>query len=108
MPDTLRHAQKIKPTLIFLHMTLCTPVKIAKCAQYTMEALVPFFTQDAQRQVCFGLITGSRLSPAAVRQKINLHLVQPQHNKSKGAKHCAAAPQRQSELAFRVKFPPPF
>ncbi len=37
-------------------MTLCTPVKIAKCAQITLEASVPFFTQDAQRQVCFGLL----------------------------------------------------
>ncbi len=31
------------------------PAKITKCAQYTMEALVPFFMQDAQRQACFGL-----------------------------------------------------
>ncbi len=39
----------------FSAMTLYTLVKIAKCAQYSMEALVPFFTQDAQHQVCFGL-----------------------------------------------------
>ncbi len=55
MPDTLCHIQKIEPISIFLHMTLHILVKMAKCAQYTMEALVPFFTQDAQRQVCFGL-----------------------------------------------------
>ncbi len=30
---------------------------MAKCAQYTMEELVPLFTQDAQRQVCLGLKT---------------------------------------------------
>ena len=34
---------------------MCMPVKIAKCAQYTVEALVPFFTKVAQRQMCFGL-----------------------------------------------------
>ena len=36
-------------------MTRPKQVKIAKCAQYTMEALVPFYTQDVQSQVCFGL-----------------------------------------------------
>ena len=50
MPDTLHHMQKIKPVSIFLHMTRM-PVKIANGVQYTMETLVPFFTQDAQRQV---------------------------------------------------------
>ena len=53
--DMLHDTRKIEVVSIFLCMTLHMLAKITKCAQYTMEALVPFFTQDAQRQVCFGL-----------------------------------------------------
>ena len=51
--------QTIEPVLIFLPMTLLTPVNFTKYAQYTMETLVPFFTQDAQCQVRFGLYQGA-------------------------------------------------
>ncbi len=89
--------QKIEPVSIFLPMTLHTPVKITKCAQYTMEALVPFFTQDAQRQVCFGLKGRLARYQGGKRHLRHNDTRERQARRTRSARRLSPAPKQSTE-----------
>ena len=54
MPDTLSYAESWT-CFDFSAYDIMHTSENPKCAWYTLEALVPFFMQDPQSQVCFGL-----------------------------------------------------